>query len=85
MSKATSTTIVFKILPDGGFVAGDTATGVTSYAYPSSIYATAARKKPAKVAADMIQGESSLSRTYSEYAKEYDRKNWETLNKEVTA
>lgn len=77
-------TIKFKILPDGGFVAGDTESGLTSYAYPSSPYAISARKNPAKVAATMIRGEGALSRTYSEHAKEYDRKNWETLNKEVT-
>jgi hypothetical protein len=77
-------TIMYKILPDGSFVAGDSESGLTSYAYPSSEYATKARRNPTEVASAMIKSEGVLSRTYSEYAKEYDRKNWETLNKEVT-
>lgn len=73
-------TIVYKILPDGGFVAGYTESKVTSYAYPSSAHASKARKAPAKVADQMIRFEIPWAHE-SELGKEYDRKNWEILNK----
>jgi hypothetical protein len=46
--------IVHKLLPDGGFVCGDTETRITSYAYPTSTHATSAKRNPTKVAAEMM-------------------------------
>lgn len=48
--------------PDGAFVAGDTRTGVTSYAYPTSPHAREARHRPAIVAARMVAEEMDRSR-----------------------
>ena len=70
--------IVFKMLDDGGFVAGDRGSGMTSYAYPSSPDATVAKKYPKAVAEDMLGSERMDFRAIPAI-KEYDRKNWETL------
>jgi hypothetical protein len=60
---------------DGGFAAGDSISGVTSYAYPSSFYAQHARRKPGAVAAAMLANENpSLT-----CRKEYDQRNWKKL------
>ena len=47
--------IVYRMFEDGGFVAGDTATERTSYAYPTSTHAIDAKRNPAKVAAEMVE------------------------------
>jgi hypothetical protein len=73
------TAIRYKILPNGAFVAGDTESGFTCYAYQSSQHADAARKSPAKVAEKMIRKELKSSRA-SMYAKDYDARNWQILN-----
>lgn len=39
---------------DGGFRCGDTQTGRTAYAYPTSIRASAARRNPAQTATEML-------------------------------
>lgn len=38
--------IKYRMLPDGGFVVGDTETGNASYAYPTSISAEGAKNAP---------------------------------------
>lgn len=74
-------TIVFKLLPDGAFVAGDTESKQTCYAFPSSSSATSARKSPERVAADMMKRESVLSDAMRDrVAVGYDARNWERLN-----
>ncbi len=55
--------ILHKLMADGGFLCGDTETGMTAYAYPTSTYAVAARKKPEGVAAEMIAHEHAFCRT----------------------
>ena len=72
--------IVFKMLEDGAFVAGDRGSGMTSYAYPSSPHANVAKKHPKAVAEDMLGSERQDFRNI-QAIKEYDRKNWETLEK----
>lgn len=70
--------IVYSLLPDGGFVCGDTESRLTSYAYPSSINALAAKKYPQAVAILMVAGESEWTRE-GNFAKEYDNRNWVKL------
>jgi hypothetical protein len=69
--------IVFKLESDGGFIAGDTKTRVASYAYPTSEYATLARKMPATIAHEM------MARANSFHAREdfigYYSRLWERL------
>lgn len=72
-----------KLLPDGGFVAGDDVSGFTSYAYPSSPYADSARRRPMTVAKHMLDGEASTPYTRNmQSVREYDARNWETLKGE---
>lgn len=70
--------IHFKILLDGAFVAGDDETGFTSYAYVTSAYAVAGKRKPLKVATAMMHGETA-SCHQTAHGREYDARNWETL------
>lgn len=68
----------FRIMPDGAFVAGDPATGLTAYAYPTSTYAeTAARsdKWAADTAGKMLRGQL----THAD-RDEYDLRNWWRIN-----
>lgn len=68
----------------GGFTAGDTETGLTSYAYPSSPNAGEARRNPASVARRMLAVEPGLWRTTTS-AAEYDCRNWARLGVLVAA
>lgn len=71
----------FKMLADGGFVAGDTVTGHTAYAYPSSPHATKARTSPEKVAAEMVRSANdSASSAYVDVQERFDLSNWAKLN-----
>lgn len=67
--------IVFRMLNDGGFVAGDRDTEITSYAYPSSPHAIVAKRYPKLVAEEMMAGERKSYRAIPAI-QEYDRKNW---------
>lgn len=68
----------------GGFVVGDTDTGITSYACPSSTYARQARTNGAryaiKVAHSMIQSEPEFPRY-----QERDAANWQRLGRNPDA
>lgn len=69
--------IKFNFTNEGGFVAGDTDTGHTSYAYPASIHAKQAKREPAKVAAEMMAGVHQTNPyCYPEVVKTYDAHNW---------
>ena len=63
----------------GAFVAGDTETGRTAYAYSSSPNSDAARKAPREVAAEMMAHESKSLRSYLSSRADYDARNWERL------
>lgn len=52
--------IIHKFDQSGGFAAGDTDTGLTSFAYPSSTHATDAKRNADKVAAEMMANEKPL-------------------------
>jgi hypothetical protein len=83
--------IVYRLMPDGGFVAGDTATERTSYAYPTSTYATRAKRTPRGVAAEMMEHENQALTYHLEDRRqrgetgpvrvlEFDTRNWVLLN-----
>ena len=73
--------IVYNLLPDGGFVCGDTQTRATSYAYPTSDHAVAARKNPAKVAIDMVKqaNEWLAGHDVCSLTANYNLRNWTEL------
>lgn len=71
--------IVHKLLPDGGFVAGDTETRITCYAYPTSSHAVSAKKKPQETADEMIAGERSNAFVPSDIRLSTDERNWKLL------
>ena len=55
-------TILFKLDAQGGFTCGDTETGRTCYAYPTSPNANGAKKHPERVAKMMMKYENKWSR-----------------------
>lgn len=68
----------YRLMSCGAFVAGDTATGLTSYAYPTSLYAeTAARsdKWAADTAARMVRKQID-----NPDRDDYDLRNWWRIN-----
>jgi hypothetical protein len=66
---------VFKTLEDGGFVAGDKDSRITSYAYPTSPHALLARRYPKYVAAEMLKNERMSYRSVPA-VQEHDARNW---------
>jgi hypothetical protein len=46
----------YRMMPDGGFVCGDTVSRATAYAHPTSSHAKAAVSKPESVAMEMLRG-----------------------------
>ena len=70
--------IVFRMMPDGGFVAGDRDSEMTSYAYPSSPHALVAKKHPKAVAEDMLASERMDYRKIPAIL-EYDAANWRKI------
>lgn len=68
----------FKLLDDGAFICGDTATGVTVYSYPTSIHANAAKRNP-ETAARSILREQPNWRGFPDIVADYDKRNWERL------
>lgn len=74
-------TILYKVCEDGAFVAGDTESGLTSYAYPTSTHADDARRnarKPAyleRLARDMLKDQR-----HAAGRAEYDARNIERLD-----
>lgn len=75
--------VVFIFDEDGAFIAGDTRTNVTSYAYPSSANASQAKRAPIKVAAEMIKRENAYGRHGFTHEIDGDHRNWVKLGAEV--
>ncbi len=73
--------IVYKLLADGGFVAGDTETRHTSYAYPTSEHAIIARRIPERVAADMVKSANHFAASFTRNVMldAYDARMWAKL------
>lgn len=69
--------IVYLLDADGGFTAGDTETRITVYAYPTSLYATVAKRKAAAVAEQMIGAEHRFG---FDHEMQYDARNWKRLD-----
>jgi hypothetical protein len=71
-------TIIFKLLSDGAFVAGDTESGMTTYAYPTSTNAEAAKKHPER---QSIYAQSMIDsqRRNNGIGADYDDANWQRL------
>lgn len=76
--------IRYRLLPDGGFVAGDTETGRTAYAYPTSPRAEAARKRPEATATAILADSAGLLAQLLPERPEYHLANWDLLD-EVAA
>jgi hypothetical protein len=73
--------LVFRMLPCGAFVAGDRGSGFTCYAYPTSTYATQAKRNPEKTARLMMRRENDSGRLVPEdICKRYDAHNWALLD-----
>ena len=72
---------IHHIDPAGGFTCGDTDTEHTAYAYPSSVHATAAKRNPAKVAAEMLRQANYLNPLLpGDIVTSANMRNWLTLN-----
>lgn len=69
----------FRWHPDGGFLAGDPASGRTAYAYPSSVHEVQARREPGRVAENMMRSENALM-DRTAWGRERDESNWALLN-----
>ena len=54
---STTGTILYELDEQGGFTVFDERTGLSSYAYPTSVHATAAKRHPASVAKVMARDE----------------------------
>ena len=75
--------IVYRIVPDGGFVCGDTTTLVTVYAYPTSVCAEGAKNNPQMTADIMLEIETRWRQNQKwdqNRGDEYDKLNWDRLN-----
>ena len=71
--------IVLGFTADGGFVAGDTVTKRTSYAYPTSIHATTAKRHPIETAREMMAQANGDQLYNSKVCVEYHERNWQAL------
>ncbi len=71
--------IVFRKLPDGGFVAGDSISRRTAYAYPSSEHANIARTMPERVAAAMVAS-ALRDPSPARIRADYDARNWQKID-----
>lgn len=75
--------IRYRFLKGGAFVAGDTKTGRTSYAYPTSPSADRAKAAPTKIALRMMASENKGGEwRESQLCRDYDTANWKLLNEE---
>lgn len=71
---------IWKLLPDGGFVAGDPNTGRTAYAYPTSANAEHAKHNPAREAAMMLGSANRFAGPNATETADYDARNWQRIN-----
>jgi hypothetical protein len=65
--------IVYKMLPDGGFLVGDTETRRTRYAGPTNPRAIEARNDPRKIATAMMADENDIKSWLRNDSKYVDR------------
>jgi hypothetical protein len=61
----------------GGFMVGDTETGATAYAYPTSPWAVMAKRSPAEVARSMAERANVYGTHMTRHVEaEFHRRNW---------
>lgn len=72
---------IFRYTKGGGFVCGDTKTGITVYAYPTSTNARRAIRHPLEVAEHMLCMENRHAKSCrsTPEVKNYDAANWVAL------
>ncbi len=71
-------TIVYKLLDDGSFVAGDTDTCLTAFAYPRSPAASLATRRPYAAARGLVEGQHPADRL-TPWGRNHDAINWRRL------
>jgi hypothetical protein len=76
--------IVYKMLPDGGFLAGDTETRRTSYAFATSPFALLANKSPEKIATEMMRERNLFSWNDLPPYEGANAEHWRILKEEKT-
>ena len=76
LQRGVAVMIFWHLDDQGGFTAGDTETGLTAYAYPTSPSATSARRDPRRIAAMLVANEDPLWRTIAPGVARYDAENW---------
>lgn len=75
-------TIIHKFDAAGGFTAGDTVTGNTCYAYPTSTHAVTARRRELTVARVMMEQENAFRASTLIAREDYDYRNWRELGRD---
>ena len=76
-------TIKYRYCNDGSFVAGETTSFITSYAYPTSPYANESKREPLKTAKAMLASEDwrkPCNFVPNATIRHYDARNWDVLN-----
>lgn len=77
--------IYFTRMIDGSFTVGDSETGFTCYAFPSSTFAEQAKNLPDEIARIMMDDENDLAYARKAIAvKGYDRMNWKRIHDNTT-
>jgi len=72
-------TIKYAFTQDGGFIAADTNSGLTSYAYPTSTHATKAMRDPQAIADKMMAEQSWRTSESHPNLADYDARNLANL------
>ena len=72
--------IIWRSCPDGGFVVGDTVSGLTSYAAPTSVLAKLAASQPRAFGELMLRDEENNNHNRADF----DETNWRLLEKGKT-
>lgn len=77
--------LVYRLLPDGAFVAGDTVTRQTAYCYPTSGHARAAVNSPATVARIIVNDANDEARFIPPTIRDpYNERNWKHIDSALT-
>lgn len=78
--------IIYTFDRDGAFIAGDTDTEATSYAYPTSTYATAAKRDPEGTAREMTRAAFATDLFLpKDIVARANARNWSNLNSDDAA
>lgn len=73
--------LYYSLANDGSFTTGDSETGLTCYAFPTSSHATKAKRMPLAVAGEMMRNDNGMDYARKSLAvKHYDRVNWKRIH-----